>query len=118
MARTNVYYEHNRVTSEVTISDEGLFHTDDLPDDLGTAQLDLEVVHEVQLADREGNLIILHFNVPKAQNKDREVEAYDGKGRKFSDISDNSMPSGLFTTEIRDNGNTYRSLLQLPNGAE
>ena len=118
MGKTNVFYEHNRVVSLITVTEEGIFHTGQLPDDISGAELDVEIIHEVQLADREGNLIVLHFNVPKAKDSDRNEAVYDGKTRNFSDTDDNTMPSGLFTTDIKNNANSYRNLLQFPAGAE
>ncbi len=118
MGRTSVFYEHNRVVSDITVTEEGIFHINELPDDISGAELDVEIVHEVQLSDREGNLIVLHFNVPQAMDEDRSLAAYANKTRNFSDPSSNTMPSGLFTTDIKDIADGYRSLLQFPSGAE
>lgn len=119
MARTNVFYEHNRVTSLITVTEEGIFHDGQVPEDVqGSAELDVDIVHEVQLSDREGNLIVLHFDVPKAKDSSRAEVPYASKERKFSDTSDNEMPSGLFTTDIKSASDGIRTLLQLPSGAE
>lgn len=118
MAETNVFYEHNRVVSDITLTEEGIFHIEQLPDDISGAELDVEIVHEVQFSDRAGNLIALHFNVPKAMDEDRNVADYEGKTRKFSDSGDNTMPSGLFTSDIQNKGNTVRSILSFPSEAE
>lgn len=119
MPQTNVFYEHNRVTSLITVTEEGIFHDGQVPNDVaGSAELDVDIVHEVQLSDREGNLIVLHFDVPKAMDSTRAEVPYEAKARNFSDTGDNEMPSGLFTTDIQSAAAGTRTLLQLPSGAE
>jgi hypothetical protein len=116
---TNVYYQHNSVKSTVVVTEEGLFHENEVPQDLsGGVELTVEVVHEVQLTDRSGNILILHFDVPKAQDATRVETSYANKVRSFSDTSDNEMPPGLYTTSIKGKGDLTRSTLQLPAGAE
>lgn len=118
MGRTSVFYEHNRVVSEITVTEEGIFHKDQLPNDISGAELDVDIVHEVQLSDREGNLIVLHFNVPKAMDASRSETAYANKIRSFSDNNDNTMASGLYTQTIKENADKVRQVLEFPSEAE
>lgn len=110
MARTNVYYEHNRVISPIEITAENFYAAGSAPGG-ETVAVTVDVVHEVQLADREGNLVVLHFNVPSP------AAGTFAKTRQFTPTGGGNMPAGLFTQDIKDNGDTYRNLLGLPQDA-
>lgn len=127
---TDVYYEHNRVVSEVHVTEEGLFlssKTDpanDIPSDISSpARLTVDVVHEVQLVNRAGSLIILNFDVPKAMDINRVTIDYPiagppGKERVFTNVSNNSMPTGAFNANKQAKGDTIRNVGGFPTGSE
>ena len=59
------YIECCRYVSNVTLTEEGMFIQGDVPTNVqGTAELDLEVVHEVHMAAPNGEVMVLRFNVP------------------------------------------------------
>lgn len=127
---TDVYFEHNRVVSEVHVTEEGLFissktnPSNDLPNDISSsARLTVDVVHEVQLVNRAGDLLILNFDVPKAMNSSRVTIDYPiagppGKERVFTDTTNNSMPTGVFNDVKKAKGDTIRNVGGFPAGSE
>lgn len=121
VATTNVYYQHNVVTSTIVATEEGIFQAGQVPGDISSdPQITIQVVHEVQLTDRAGNLIVFHFDVPKAKDSNRNVIDYaaGNKTRTFSSTTDNQMPTGLFTAVIKKRGEDTRSIMQFPKASE
>jgi len=105
------FSEHNRTFSKITITPEGAFHSTgdelvDLPEDLqGGAVLDIEVVHEVQMVNAGGEVMTLHFDVPKAKVQNRSETKYLNKEKRFSAIDGgNEMKDGVFTTDHKTKG--------------
>ncbi len=98
------FFEVRRTTSKVVAVESGFFHvtTDpfdedvDLPeDDRGGAAIEMTVVHAVQMANAKGEIVILHFNVPKAKNASDTESAYENKsGDTVTDGGDHQMQGG------------------------
>lgn len=111
------FIELNRTFSKVYVTERGLFHdtgdeTQDLPDDLqGGSQLKVDVVHAVQMANSNGELFILHFDVPKAQNVDENERDYEDKKTRNVDSGNNQIEKGLVTSAFVSAGNEMRSLI-------
>lgn len=113
------FIELNRTFSQVYVTERGLFHdtgdeTQDLPDDLqGGSLLKVDVVHAVQMANSNGELFIMHFDVPQAQNKEENKKPYVGKKTRTVDSGDNEIESGLVTADFISAGNEMKSLLDV-----
>lgn len=113
------FIELNRTFSKVYVTERGLFHdtgdeTADLPDDLqGGSQLKVDVVHAVQMANSNGELFIMHFDVPKAQNNQEQEKPYADKKTRNVDAGNNEIESNLVTTDFISAGNEMKSLLKV-----
>lgn len=66
------YYEYSRVVSNVSITEEGVFKSGQVPTTYGGARLDLQVVHSVSMINARGELQILEFEIDEAMDSDRQ----------------------------------------------
>jgi hypothetical protein len=66
------YFEYSRVTSTVSVTDEGTFLKDEVPEDYGGAQMDIKVVHAVSMVNSSSEILILEFYVEPPMDKDRK----------------------------------------------
>lgn len=65
------FQEYYRVVATLYATDEGLFK--ELPDDLASAYIEVEVVYRICMANLGGEIRIYDFNNnPPAKNKDRQ----------------------------------------------
>lgn len=107
------FSELNRTISEVTLTEEGVFHKDQVPDDVeGSGQLDVEVVHAVQLVNSKGEIFVMHFDVPAAQNDSRSETDYTNKQTRESSSS-NTMQAGKLDDDKIAKGASMKSLLNV-----
>lgn len=98
------FFEVRRTTSKVVAVESGFFHVTgdsfdedvDLPeDDRGGAAIEMTVVHAVQMANAKGEILILHFNVPKAKDNTGVESSFSNKsGGTITDGADHQMQSG------------------------
>ncbi len=111
------FIEINRTISKVYATERGLFHdtgdeTVDLPEDLqGASLLKLDVVHAVQLSNAKGEVLILHFDIPKAQNINEIETSYNDKKVRNIDASDNQIQSDKIDQEFVDKSNDMKEKL-------
>lgn len=68
----NRYFEYQRIVSTVTVTDEGNFIEDNVPDDYGGAELDIEIVHAVRMVNSRAELLLFEFYNEPAMDKDRK----------------------------------------------
>ena len=90
-----------RLYSKQIITESGIYKEGELPEaKKGSAQLTVEVVHEVVLSDRAGRLQRLMFYVPEAMDKDDQVGGgYELNGSAYitDDYTSASGPSEIPT---------------------
>jgi hypothetical protein len=116
---TDEFYEHNRTISKVYATERGIFHSTgdeevDLPDDLqGASLIELDVVHAVQMVNGGGEIFVLHFNVPKAQNQVENETPYINKETVNVDGADNQMQTGKVDENQIALGSSMKSLLEI-----
>lgn len=119
MMGNDEFLEINRTISNVYATPDGIFHStgveeDDLPDALqGGALIEVDVVHAVQMANQKGEILILQFNVPKAQNKQETEKPYENKQTVNVDGADNQMQSSKINSKFVDKANNMRSKLSV-----
>jgi len=63
-------YEYSRVYEEVTLTEEGVYVKDQVPDEYGGSQMNVEIVHRVTMMDMTGYIEELRFEnpIPKSKN--------------------------------------------------
>jgi len=66
-------YEYSRVIETVTLTEEGIFVKDRIPDDYGGSTMNVEVVHHITMVDSAGHLDIFYFENPVPKSKDRSL---------------------------------------------
>jgi hypothetical protein len=67
------YFEYSRVTSILSVTDEGTFLQAEIPDDYGGAQLDIKVVHAVSMINSSSEMLIFEFYVEPPMDKERKT---------------------------------------------
>lgn len=91
--------EYSRVIEVVEVTEDGMFAKDQTPDDYGGAVLQVEVVHQLTLADTAGHVEILKLDNPKPLNKDKQESSaaihLDGK-----EFRPGSSPPRIWTTRL------------------
>lgn len=111
----NEFLELNRTISKVYATERGIFHStgveaDDLPEDLqGGSLIEVDVVHAVQMANAGGELLVLHFNVPKAKDQGEDEQKYTNKTTVTTDGNDNQIQSGKMSETFLAKGNAMKS---------
>ena len=119
---TDEWYEHNRTVSKIVAVESGFFHvtTDpfdeavDLPEeDQGGAAIEMTVVHAVQFVNGGGEIMVLHFNVPKAKNASDNLVGYGNKTTEVTDGGDNQIQSGKVNQNQIDLGTNMKGLLDI-----
>ena len=63
-------YEYSRVVETVTLTEDGVYVKDRVPDEYGGSQINVEVVHRVTMMDMTGYVEELRFQnpIPKSKN--------------------------------------------------
>ena len=116
------WFELNRTTSKVVAVASGFFHvtgdefdeTVDLPEeDQGGAAIEMKVVHAVQMTTGKGEIMILHFNVPKAKNASGVESDYNNKETETTDGGDNQMQTSKVDDNLISKGNSMKSVLSV-----
>jgi hypothetical protein len=69
--------EYKRKCSKVILTEDGIYHEGEEPDNYDGAKLTLEVVHAVLFVDDSGFLMTLSCNPPKAKNRTGAEVPYD-----------------------------------------
>ena len=69
--------EVKRKVSTVSITEDGLFHQNQIPGDYTGPHLDIDVVHAIVFADESGNLMTFTCSAPVAMDSSRSPKAYD-----------------------------------------
>lgn len=119
---TDEFYEHNRTVSKIVAVASGFFHvtTDpfdeevDLPeDDQGGAAIEMTVVHAIQMVNGGGEILVLHFNVPKAKNSSDNETDFLNKQTINTDGGDNQIQSGKVDESQISLGNSMKGLLDI-----
>jgi len=93
--------------SKQVITENGIYKEDEVPDDeKGSAQLTVEVVHEVVLSDKAGRLSRMTFYVPEAKDKDGAIGGgYELNGSTYvtedylAAAGPSSTPTKLYTDD-------------------
>ncbi len=68
----NRYFEYERVVSNVSVTDEGIFQSGQVPDTYGGAQLDLQCVHAVFMVNSKAEMILMEFEVESPMDSSRK----------------------------------------------
>lgn len=119
---TDEFYEHNRTVSKIVAVESGFFHvttdpfdeTVDLPsDDQGGAFIEMTVVHAVQMVNGGGEILVLHFNVPKAKNASNNETDFLNKSTINTDGADNQIQNGKVDEDQISLGTSMKGLLDI-----
>ena len=111
--------EYKRKYSIVHLTEEGLFHENQLPADYDGAVLNIEVVHRILMVDEvTGELHPESYNPPEAKNSGRAVVAYPAAGVKIREATVNeTFVDGrhYFPQRVKDLADFYISSLENTN---
>jgi len=104
---STVFRQCQRIYSIQIITESGIYKEDELPDsEEGSAQLTVEVIHEVLMADKAGRTQRLVFAIPEALDKDGKTGGgytLDGTAYESQDYPPDSgggatVPTKLYTS--------------------
>ncbi len=94
-----MFTELKRKVSIVSITEEGLYHENELPAGYDGAYLNVEVVHAIMFVDEKGGMQTFLCAAPEARNSAGAVTPY-----KVSDLKMIEAPSGL---SYKNSGDSY-----------
>lgn len=66
------YFEYARVVTEVVVTEEGVYQKDEVPDDYGGPQLELELVNAIIMINARAELLVHEFAVGEIMDKNRD----------------------------------------------
>lgn len=109
----HLYRQYKRIYSKQVVTENGIYKEGEVPSaKQGDAQLTVEVVHEIILADAAGQLIRLVFHIPEALDQnDEKGGSYtlDGSSITTDDYPAGSGPSTVPTALYTDTSSTLTS---------
>ena len=66
-------FEYARLKSTQIITEQGIYKKDEVPEDYGGSQLEVDVVHGIYLINETGELTQFQFKVPEAKDENEET---------------------------------------------
>ena len=110
----NRFFEYQRIISEVSITDEGVYQKGQVPDTYGGAQLDLQVVHAVFMVNGQSELQIHEFEVPYPMDKTKKTGGRIMRdGKEVRAKTGDSTVDVVQTTVVNPNLDDVRKALGL-----
>ena len=97
----DTFKEYSRIEEAIVVTEEGIYSKDGVPDSYGGAQLEVKVVHTVNMVNLAGVMLTLEFHNEAPRNKD--------KSSKIRPITvDGSAPISPANGSYKDNDGVTR----------
>lgn len=97
-------YEYSRVVETVTLTEDGVYVKDSVPDEYGGSQINVEIVHRVTMMDMTGYVEELRFQnpIPKSKNGNTTTGKITLDGKSTIDEGTGGSDARTWTTRISE----------------